>query len=173
MGPVIRFRDQQVVNFRRFAFPDPAEHGYRWVDVKCFELTAAPPTDRAVLEALITEDRFADDYAGGGIGTDAAIHGPYQLDHITAEAYEGLDTQSAVGVLTSWARQYGSVPADLADALSERVYALIASASSCYKLRDLDKAARHDWAGVHTQFHELVAINRVAGTVALIVAADD
>ena len=173
MDPVIGFRDQLVVNFRRFAFPDPAEHGYRWVDVKCFEFATAPPTDKAIMQALITEGHFADDYAGGGISTDAAIHGPYQLAHITAEAYEGIDTQSAVGVLDSWACQYGSVPADLADVLSTRVYGLIARASSCYRLRELDKAARHDWAGVHTQFHELVAINRVAGTVALIVAADD
>jgi hypothetical protein len=65
------------------------------------------------------------------------------------------------------------LPADLTNALRERVYGLISSASSCYQLKELDKAAFHDWAGVHTQFHELVAINRVVGTLALIVAADD
>jgi hypothetical protein len=125
------------------------------------------------LRALVSEDHFRDGYAGGGVGTDGAIHGPYQLAHITVDAYEGTDAKMAVGVVSDWACQYGSVPADLADVLGERVYALISSASSCYRLKELGEAAFHDWAGVHTQFHEFVAINRVAGTVALVVAADD
>lgn len=125
------------------------------------------------MRALIADERFVDDYAGAGADTVGEIHGPYLLSRITVDAYEHIDARSAVGILDGWARQYGGLPANLDEALKAEVYVLISNADSCYRLRELGKSALHDWAGVHTQFHELVTIDRTAGTLALIVAADD
>lgn len=170
---MISFREQRFINFRHFAFADPLDPGRRWVDVKYYVLAAWASSDETVLRALIGDRRFVDDYAGGGLETAGQIHGPYQLSLVSVEAYERIDATSAVAVIEGWARQYGSVPADLDKALKGEVYALISSAASCYQLKALGNGAFHDWGGVHTQFHEFVAIDRVAGTLALIVAADD
>ena len=170
---MISFRERRFINFRHFAFSDPRDHGRRWVDVKCFEVGALASGDESVLRALFGDKRFIDDYAGGGLDTAGQIHGPYQLGLITVDAYERIDAMAAISILDAWARQYGSVPADLDEALKNEVCALISSAGSCYRLKALGDGAFHDWGGVHTDFHELVAIDRVAGAVALIVAADD
>ncbi|MEU5565544.1 hypothetical protein [Micromonospora musae] len=37
----------------------------------------------------------------------------------------------------------------------------------------VDHRPRHDWGRVHDYFHEFVLINRSAGQIILIVAADD
>ncbi|MFF4875105.1 hypothetical protein [Micromonospora sp. NPDC000668] len=42
-----------------------------------------------------------------------------------------------------------------------------------YRLRDLGRAAFHDWGGVHNDFHEFVLIDHANRTLVLIVAADD
>lgn len=170
---MVGFREQRLVNFRNFAFADPLDHGFRWVDIKVFSLTAMPPADEIVLAALIVDERFADGYAGAGSDPTGSIHGPYRRSRISADSYERLDATSAIGIVDSWAREFGALPGELARTLEESVYARIRSACSCFRLRDLDATASHEWAGVHTHFHELVTVDRANGTLALIVAADD
>ncbi len=46
-------------------------------------------------------------------------------------------------------------------------------ATNRYQLEDLGREAFHDWGGVHTDFHELILIDRAAGVLSLLVAADD
>jgi len=50
---------------------------------------------------------------------------------------------------------------------------LLAVATSRYQLEDLGHEAFHDWGGVHTDFYELILIDRTAGVLSLLVAADD
>ena len=172
MEPVIAYLDKTFINFRSFAFDGPHDHGYRWVDIKRFRLSTAPPTDEFVLRFLISADQFADDYAGGGMESVGEIHGPYRLDRITPDSYEHLDATAAIGVLDGWARQHGSLPAPLAKALEEQLYAPIRTATGLYRLKELGEDEWHDFV-VHGEFYELVVIDRARCTLSLVVAADD
>jgi hypothetical protein len=122
---------------------------------------------------LIRHDQFRDDYAGGGIDPVGIRHGSYWLDRITVEAYAPVDETTALGILVAWAHQYGDLPQLLEDSLERGVYAHVRTATSRYRLKALGEAALHDWGGVHGEFHELVAIDRAASSLALLVAADD
>jgi hypothetical protein len=170
--PVIGYCSRTLINFRSFAFDDPLDHGFRWVDVKRFRLCPAPPVDELVLRSLIDDDQFADGYAGGGADPTGETHGPYQLGRITTDAYEHLDAAPAFSVIDDWARQYGSLPVPLAGALEAQLYAPIRDATSLYRLKDLDEGAFHDLV-VHGEFYELVVIDRATSTLLLVVAADD
>ena len=172
MEPVIAYLDKTFINFRSFAFDGPHDHGYRWVDIKRFRLSTAPPTDEFVLRFLISADQFADDYAGGGMESVGEIHGPYQLGRITPDSYEHLDATAAIGVLDGWARQYGSLPAPLAETFEEQLYAPIRNATSLYGLKEPGEDEFHDFV-VHGEFYELVVIDRASSTLSLVVAADD
>lgn len=172
MEPVIAYLDKTFINLRSFAFDGPHAHGFRWVDIKRFRLSTAPPTDEFVLRFLISADQYADDYAGGGMEPVGEIHGPYQLGRITPDSYEHLDATAAIGVLDGWARQYGRLPAPLAKTLAEQLYAPIRIATSHYRLKELGEDAFHDVV-VHGEFYELVVIDRASSTLSLVVAADD
>ena len=169
----VDFREEQLVNFRLFRFEDPGAYAFRWVSIKVFELGAGLAADQEVLRALIGAAYFADGYAGGGLDTSGQIHGPYRLACITVEAYEPIEAADALGVIEGWAGQYGQVPDALATALSDEVYAVIGSAESCYRLTGLGEAQQHDWEIAREHFHEFVAVDRVLGRLALIVATDD
>jgi hypothetical protein len=170
---VLDYRDQVFINFRDFAFEDPRDHGYRWVDLKRFGLASMACDDQRLLDALIRHAQFRDDYAGGGVDPMGILHGSYWLDRITTEAYEPVTETTAIGVLDSWARQYGELPRLLGEALEREVYALVRAARGRHRLRALGETAFHDWGWVHGDFHELVVVDRDAGSLALIVAADD
>lgn len=173
MGPLIEFAGQALINFRHHAFDQPSHHGYRWVDIKRYRVLGGPAADEHLLRALIDDDQFADGYAGAGAEPSLGIHGPYRLDGITPAAYEPVDAAVAVSVIDAWARQFGDLPGSLADALEAQLYAPARQAVSRYRLGDLDPDARHEWAGIHIDFHELVIMDLAADTVLLAVAADD
>lgn len=173
MDPVIDFRDQKLINFRCFAFDEPLDHGFRWIAVKRFQVPASPCADTLILRSLIGEDQFADGYAGGGVDPTGEIHGPYRIRHITAEAYDRIEPAAAISRIEVWATQHGSLPEPLVDALEKQVYAPIRDATSLYRLNDLGRDSFHDWGGVHSEFHELVVIDRAECTLLLVVAADD
>ena len=171
-GPVVGYRGQRLINFRWFSAEGFA-HGYRWVDIKCFRLPAALCANGEGLSALIGAAEFADGYAGGGIDPTGTTHGPYRIGHITAAAYDPVQAPEAISVIENWARQYGDPPDLLAGALEEHVYRPIRKAAGCYRLKDLGTGVYHDWGGVQVEFYEFAVIDRVTGTVSLIVAADD
>ncbi len=172
MDSVIDYCDQTDVNFRSFAFDDPRDHGFRWVDLKRFRLRAEPPADELVLRALMGDDHFADGYSGGGPNPAGGIHGPYRLARIASDSYEHVDAEAAIDEVDGWARQYGRLPASLAEALEEQVYAPIRKATGLFRLKDLGEAAFHDFV-VHGEFHELVLIDRATNALTLVVAGDD
>jgi hypothetical protein len=167
------YHDHVFINFRDYAFVEPSGHCYRWVDLKRFGLPSVPAEDVRLLDALLRHEQFRDDYAGGDVDPAGTRHGSYWLDRITTEAYEPVTAATAIGVLSAWAHQFGNIPQLLEDTLEREIYLPVREATSLYRLKELGRAAFHDWGGVHIDFHELVIVNRVAGSLALMVAADD
>ncbi|MEV7535064.1 hypothetical protein [Streptomyces hydrogenans] len=161
------------VNFRHFAFAEPCAHGFRWLDVKRFRLAGACDDDRDLLAELIAHEQFRDDYAGGGVDPEGTRHGEYWLRCVTPGAYEPIDRERAARLLDAWAEQHGPVPRRLAEALRREAHDALATADSVHHLNGLGEDEYHDWASVHGEFHELVLVDRKAGRLTLLVAADD
>ncbi|MCW8384387.1 hypothetical protein [Streptomyces justiciae] len=172
MKSPLTYQDTLFVNFRHFAFPEGSGAGYRWVDVKRFRLAADPPADRDLLAALIAQPEFRDLYDGSEIWQDLR-HGRWWADRIGPEAYVPVDAEGANGIVRNWAGGLGPVPAELDARLGETVYEPARRASSRYVLGELPEDARHDYAQVHIEFHELVLVDRALGVLSLVVAADD
>ncbi|WP_017238481.1 hypothetical protein [Streptomyces sp. SS] len=84
-----------------------------------------------------------------------------------------MGNAEALQTLRDWVDQHGSIPESLEEALASAMCAVIESATHCYHLRDLGPRAFHDRGGVHTDFHEYVAIDREQSLLTLLVAADD
>ncbi|PVC84305.1 hypothetical protein [Streptomyces sp. CS131] len=164
--------DSAFINFRRYV-RDPKEHGYRWADIKRLRFSVDSVDDRELLAALIGHEQFRNDYAGGGVLPDGPRHGPYWLRLITPDLYESISQEKAVQILREWVDPLWDVPTELEADLQREVFARVAAADGIYYLRELGDEATHDWGRVHDSFHEFVLIDRAAGQVTLIVAADD
>lgn len=164
--------DSAFINFRRYV-RDPKEHGYRWVDIKRLRFSAESVDGRELLAALVGHEQFRDDYAGGGVLPDGPRHGPYWLRLITPDLYESISQEKAVEILREWVDPLWDVPTALETDLQREVFARVAAADGIYYLRELGDEAVHDWGRVHDSFHEFVLVDRAAGQVTLIVAADD
>ena len=161
------------INFRKYKFQDSRSPAYRWVDIKCLRLPVESVGDRDLLGALIGHEQFRDDYAGGGVLREGLRHGPYWLSAVTPDVYRAVGREESDHVLWEWANQFEDVPADLARDLQREVFDRLAAADRIYRLSELDEEALHDWGGVHCDFHEFVLIDRSAGRITLLVAADD
>ncbi|MGW4425992.1 hypothetical protein [Streptosporangium sp. NPDC004631] len=170
MQETLRYQDQIFINFREFDFD---HHAYRWVDIKRFGLSGPDADDARLLAELIGHERYRDDYAGGGVDAGGLRHGPYWLRNVSPAAYERTDEVSASAILRGWAEQFGPLPVELLVRLENEVHPLVAKAAERYRLKNLGHGAFHDWGGVHIDFHELVLVDRIAGTLSLLVAADD
>ncbi|MEU8529332.1 MULTISPECIES: hypothetical protein [Streptomyces] len=173
MRDVLTHEGSAFINFRDHPFASASAHGYRWVDVKRLRMPAAALADRALLAALIGHEQFRDDYAGGGVTSDGTRHGPYWLSRVTPEAYEHVGADEAARSLWEWANQYETVPAGLAAELRREAIDRWVAADRVYRLSGLGEEDFHDWGGVHGEFHEFVAVDRKAGRVTVLVAADD
>ncbi|MFF8694832.1 hypothetical protein ACF08W_21775 [Streptomyces sp. NPDC015144] len=160
------------INFRR-SMRDPKEHGFRWVDIKQLRFSADPVDDEGLLAALIGHEQFRDDYAGGGVLPDGPRHGPYWLGSITPDLYAPISQEKAVQILRDWAAPLRDLPTGLEADLRREVFARVAAADGIYYLNELGDEAVHDWGRVHDCFHEFVLVDRAAGRITLIVAADD
>ncbi|WP_327373608.1 hypothetical protein OG393_06220 [Streptomyces sp. NBC_01216] len=172
MDTGLAHEESAFINFRRYS-PDPKEHGFRWVDVKQLRFSAESVDDRGLLAALIGDEQFRDDYAGGGVLPDGLRHGPYWLRLITPDLYELISQEKAVQILREWVDPLWDVPTELEADLQREVFARLAAADGIYYLSELGDKAVHDWGRVHDYFHEFVLITRSAGRITLIVAADD
>ncbi|WP_372411365.1 hypothetical protein [Streptomyces luteireticuli] len=172
MNNRLAHEESTLINFRHYA-PDPKEHGFRWVDIKQLRFSAESVDDRELLAALIGHEQFRDDYAGGGVLPDGPRHGPYWLRLITPALYESIGEEKAVQILQNWSDLLRDVPTELEADLQQEVFARLAAADSIHYLGELGDEAIHDWGRVHDYFHEFVLIDRSAGRITLIVAADD
>lgn len=161
--------------FNSAAFVNFKDKTFRWVDVKHFQVRAQPD-DEQLLTALISHEMYRDDYLGPDSWEegDSSVHGPYRLDAVSATAFEGIDQVTASTTIRTWAEKYKELPETVAHDLEKEVYQLIRTATSCYRLRKLDEAARDDLLGwILGDFHELVLIDQHEGSLSLIVASDD
>ncbi|WP_406840841.1 hypothetical protein ACICHK_39900 [Streptomyces sp. AHU1] len=129
--------------------------------------------DGRLLAALVGHEQFRDDYAGGGVLSDGPRHGPYWLRLITPDLYEPINQEKAVQILREWVDTLWDVPTELEADLQREVFARLAAADGIYYFSELGDEAIHDWGRVHDYFHEFVLIDRSAGGITLIVAADD
>ncbi|WP_107502381.1 nucleotidyltransferase domain-containing protein [Streptomyces sp. 3211.6] len=161
------------VNFRTYAPGEDWGHGFRWLDTKHFRLPAAPLPDTGLLAALIAHEQFRDDYAGGGVLPLGRRHGPFWRRLITPAAYAPVPAADAAHLLRTWADQYGPVPEELEADLRREAFARLTPATTIHHLTGVGEDDFHDWGGVHGEFHELVVIDRAAGHLTLLVAADD
>jgi hypothetical protein len=169
----LAYRGQDFINFRDYPFADPHAHGFRWIDLKHFDVLTSTPSDVDLVNAVIQHPQFRDDYAGGGVIPEGTRHGHYWLRHITTQAYEPVDPPTMIATIASWAHQYGSVPQPLQAILDIEISEGIRQATARYRLKDLGEDAHHDWGRVHQDFHEVITINRISNALTLIVAADD
>ncbi|MEV0850387.1 hypothetical protein AB0J21_31760 [Streptomyces sp. NPDC049954] len=110
---------------------------------------------------------------GGGVLPDGPRHGPYWLRSITPGRYEPVSQERAVEILREWAAPVRDVPTALEAELQREVFGRLLAADAVHCLRALGEEATHDWGRVHDCFHEFVLIDRSAGQIALLVAADD
>ncbi|MET7773693.1 hypothetical protein [Nocardia sp. NPDC005366] len=169
----LEYAGKSFINFRDFDFEDRGKHRFRWIDAKKFELLVPEWTDWSILEALIAHAEFPDDYVGGGIDLEGLRHGPYWRARISPETYRQIEVQSALDVLESWLAGCGEIPAPLESEITRQIRDPIRTVTSCYLLGQLDSSASNDYADIHIEFHEFVAINRTENSVLLIVATDD
>ncbi|MEU9976070.1 hypothetical protein [Streptomyces sp. NPDC051014] len=161
------------INFRNYKFQDPRSHGYRWVDIKHLRTPAESGEAQELLAALIGHEQFRDDYAGGGVLPEGSRHGPYWLRLVTPDVYEAVSRETSAHILWGWASKFGDVPARLEADLQQEVFDRLATAEHIYYLSGLGDEAIHDWGRVHEDFHDFVLIDRSAGRITLLVAADD
>ncbi|MGW2555838.1 hypothetical protein [Streptomyces sp. NPDC001635] len=92
---------------------------------------------------------------------------------ITLELYDPISQGKAIQILREWVDPLWGVPTELEADLQRGVFARLTTADGVYHLSGLGDAAIHDWGRVHDYFHEIVLIDRSAGQLTLIVAADD
>ncbi|MFD5065342.1 hypothetical protein [Streptomyces sp. NPDC058394] len=162
------------INFRDYKFQDSRAHGFRWVDIKHLRLPAEAVGDRELLSALIGHEQFRDDYAGGGVLPEGPRHGPYWLRLVTPDVYDSISPEKGAEILREWVDPlWCDVPPELEGALQQEVFNALAAADRIYHLSELEGEAIHDWGRVHDYFHEFVLIDRSAGRITLLVAADD
>ncbi|WP_406229940.1 hypothetical protein [Nocardia sp. NBC_01009] len=173
MGNELTHEGSAFINFRDYKFQDSRSHGFRWVDIKHLRLPAESVGDRELLAALIGHEQFRDDYAGGGVLPEGPRHGPYWLRLVTPDVYESISREKGVHILREWVDPLWDVPAELEADLQQEVFGRLAAADHIYYLSELGDEAIHDWGRVHDYFHEFVLIDRSAGQITLLVAADD
>jgi hypothetical protein len=169
----VTYEGSTFINFRDYRFQDAKAPAYRWVDVKRLRFASDSAGDKELLAALIGHEQFRDDYAGGGVEPEGLRHGPYWLRAVTPDAYEAVGRERSDRILREWADRFENVPAELAADLRREVFDRLAAADRVYHLRELGDDALHDWGGVHSEFHEFVCVDRSAGQLTLLVAADD
>jgi len=173
MGNKLTHEGGAFVNFRNYRFRDRNSHGFKWVDVKHLSFPTECVGDRELLAALIGHEQFRDDYAGGGVLPAGSRHGPYWLEMITPDVYETINREKGTRILRNWVGSVGEVPTELEADLQREVFDRLAAADHIYYLHELGDEAIHDWGRVHECFHEFVLIDRSAGRITLLVAADD
>ncbi|MGW1761960.1 hypothetical protein [Streptomyces mirabilis] len=161
------------INFRNYRFQDSRSPAFRWVDIKRLRFPVESVGDTELLAALIGHEQFRDDYAGGGVLPEGLRHGPYWVRAVTLDVYEAVGREKSDRILWEWANQFEDVPSDLAADLQREVFDRLDAAERIYYLSELGDEAIHDWGGVHSDFHEFVLIDRSAGQITLLVAADD
>ncbi len=84
-----------------------------------------------------------------------------------------LSQAKALGILQERVDRHWDVPTGLEAELQREVVARLTAADGIHYLGELGDEAVHDWGRVHDCFHAFVLVDRSAGRISLVVAADD
>lgn len=141
--------------------------------MKEFRIHDPYASDQQILLAITRAEEFRDDYIGAGIDPASDHHGPYWLDHITPVSYTLTSADSTKEILRKWIGNCGIIPSSLQLEVEKKIFQPIHDAASLYVLNDLDQSAINEFGFIHTEFHEVISIDRDKQSVMLIVAADD
>ncbi|MFD4434148.1 hypothetical protein [Nocardia sp. NPDC058497] len=169
----MKYIGMKFINFRDYDFEPGGRHCFQWVDVRTFMIPDSAANDDAVIDEVLRTVEYRDDYVGGGIDVDGIRHGPYWISSLSPSSFDLIDHKDAVDVLDRWLQNCGLVPAALRAELGSSVNDALAGADSIYLLKDLGDSAKNDYGNLHMEFHELMAIDRSAKVVSLIVLTDD
>ena len=169
----IEYQGSFLINFRSFEFPKWGNPSWQWLSLKEFRIHDPDASDQQILLAIMGAEEFRDDYIGASIDPTSDHHGPYWLDHITPVSYTLTSADSTKEILTKWMSNCGIIPSSLRLEIDKKIFQPIRSASSLYVLNDLDQFAINEFGFIHTEFHEVISIDRDKQSVKLIVAADD
>src|SRR5262249_53435050 len=143
---------------------------YRWIDIKRFAIAAGTP-DGVLLSALVANPHYRDEYATPGPAADP-VHGPYNLELITADTFVPVDRVEALEALQNWI-ECDPAPADQIEGSVAEVIAHIDQADNGYRLPNLGDRAKHMFGWVLGDFLELVLISHSADELRLVVASSD
>lgn len=168
--PALRYEGHELFRF-------PGRGAFDWIDVKRFALEPPDLPGADALALLIGHDRFRDTYATATSHDEdgGELHGPYRLRCIEPASYERVDGETGLRILSTFARKR-STDEDVATreaVVIARVAPLLDAADDCYRLRDLGQDAAHDFGFILDDFTELVVVDRSAGRLAVIAAAED
>jgi hypothetical protein len=164
----ITFVSADLVLFREY---------FCWVSLKHFAIDGSA-SDTELLAALREHDQFHDHYAGQPVEEQDhhSLHGPYELSRVTVEAFQVVEPAIATEEVKFWVATWSDN--DDLSGIEDRIDREVAGfllAPSLYALRGMTSADQHEWGWVvgSQGFHEYVAIDKGAGTLTLLVAADD
>jgi hypothetical protein len=156
----------KLVRFRDLSF--------RWIDIRRFTIQEIDQVeDVDVLEALIAHQLYHNLYMGPDTDTSLPFHGPYYLEYLTPAQYEEIDQVRAGTALQMWMSRWAMPNPSQIDGNFDAVLTAIQSATSLYHLKDVGLKARHENADILGEFLEIIAIDRGAGVITLIVASED
>ncbi|MEU4314483.1 hypothetical protein [Nocardia sp. NPDC024068] len=169
----IQFKGMLLINFRDYEFGESGARCRRWIDVKSFSIPQISASDDRLIAKLIEQEQFRDDYVGGGVDPKGTHHGPYRIECVSSDSYMHVESGYALDLITDWIDGCGVVPESLMLDVESNVLLRMRAATAIFELRDLGDSAVGDYGFIHGEFHELVVIDRNAGSLHLIIAADD
>ena len=162
----LNYVDRVFLNFK--------DSTYRWFDVKAFRYSHAAG-DVNLLEELVRDRHYRDIYitADSHEHDSRTIHGPYLVSHIASSAFEKITPTQAKAEVDRFCDLFDSPPPmTVSEDIVAHVLSRVDTASSIYRLRDLE-GADHELSHILDEFRELVVINHDQRNLMLIVMAID
>ncbi|WP_280306310.1 hypothetical protein [Nocardia neocaledoniensis] len=169
MPPVVVPREPVFVNLKDHL----VDHGYRWIHVTPFDLTAPDAPDAEIIAAVMDSVPYRNGHIGGGVDPLGTIHGPFRIECMTVTDYEPLATAVAVERFDRWVDVDLTASAEFTQILAEVVHRRLRAADAVYFLRDLGDDALCDYGRIHGEYNEFLTVDRPRREVALILAGDD
>lgn len=164
-----------TVHFQRRLFVNFNDSSYRWICVKIFQFAPLEASDEQILLALVRDWHYRDSYISAESHEEDSktTHGPYLVSRIGISAFLPIGQVGANGVLAGFCGLNGFNPTPETQACITACLApILNSTAAFYRLAELPDA-RHETSFVLWEFRELLAINRLDGSVALVVMAVD
>lgn len=151
---------------------------YSWCMLLGFAFDGQPGTDQ-LIAALLEHPRWRDDCMSPWTGP-CEVHGPYRLETIGVEEFQGCTVAAAWDVLVHWPaadiNPWASESLlESREILGAWVAPLLVGSDQLFQLAVPREGNEHEagWVVGRSGFHEFIAIDRERGTLTVIIAADD